>query len=343
MQTILSPYFSKIGNTFLISFSLVIHGMLKSGSSNTAVLAKEISHLTKESFKANDMRIYRFFKSREFQVDDRLWRCHIKLLFRLMKERNLLKSNEKVILKIDFTTLHDDFLILTAGIDFNGRSIPLFFTMRNYPKRAGSMDQKKMELAFIKELKHLLPKKYEYIIVADRGFGNKRFAALCVKNGFDFVLRVNENLGIKVNEKNENLSLYIGKPFDIKAFVTSWQENHRFVGCVSKDKHWTLMTSLESGSETIKWIYKERFGIEKCFQDQKSSGFDIEKTKIRKYDRFKRVLFCVCLAQVLTVFLGEFINTEKHKFKKKYPIHTSLVLAYLNSDNACLKHFSQTP
>ena len=154
---------------------------------------------------------------------------------------------------------------------------------------------------------------------------------------------MNKNLNVRVDGKNTNLSFYVEKPFDIKAFVTSWKDNHRFVGCVKEDKYWILMTSLESSGESVKQIYEWRFGIEKCFQDQKSSGFDIEKTKIRKYDRFKRLLFCVCLAQVLTVFLGEFISSIRHKLKKKFPMHTSLVSVCLNLDNECLSHFSLVP
>ncbi len=39
-----------------------------------------------------------------------------------------------------------------------------------------------------------------------------------------------------------------------------------------------------------KEIYEKRFKIEKLFQDNKSSGFNIEANKIKKYDRFKRML-----------------------------------------------------
>ena len=64
--------------------------------------------------------------------------------------------------------------------------MPLYFSMRLYPKRKNQMDQKKMESSFIKALRHLLPKKYEYTIVADREFCNQRFAKLCEENEFGF-------------------------------------------------------------------------------------------------------------------------------------------------------------
>ncbi len=53
------------------------------------------------------------------------------------------------------------------------------------------MSQIKMEEAFIKGLRHVLSKKYSYVIVADRGFGNNRFANLCKENNFDSNLAKN--------------------------------------------------------------------------------------------------------------------------------------------------------
>ena len=75
-----------------------------------------------------------------------------------------------------------------------------------------------MESSFIKALRHLLPKKYEYTIVADREFCNQRFAKLCEENGFGFVLRINENLKIEKKGKNEKF----------RARVVSWDKEYSF-------------------------------------------------------------------------------------------------------------------
>ena len=74
-----------------------------------------------------------------------------------------------------------------------------------------------MEGSFIRALRHLLPKIYNYTIVEDRGFGNQRFAKLCQENGFNFVLRINENLKIEREGKVENLEKYKGKNKKFKA------------------------------------------------------------------------------------------------------------------------------
>jgi hypothetical protein len=59
-----------------------------------------------------------------------------------------------------------------------------------------------MELAFIstssmhrmRALKHNLSNQYHYIVLADRGFGNKRFIKLCETMGFDYLIRLEPNL-----------------------------------------------------------------------------------------------------------------------------------------------------
>ena len=54
-----------------------------------------------------------------------------------------------------------------------------------------------MEQAFVRSLRHILSKKYHYVIVADRGFGNQRFIHLCKANHFDTIIRLKDNLLLK--------------------------------------------------------------------------------------------------------------------------------------------------
>ena len=55
------------------------------------------------------------------------------------------------------------------------------------------------------------------------------------------------------------------------------------------------------------------------FQDQKSSGFNIEKTKIKSYSRFKKLLYCSYIAQNMLLFLGEYLDENVDTIKKKFP------------------------
>jgi len=315
--------------------------MLRSGSCNTSEMARNMAHDTKEGFKANDMRIYRYLQNPEFQVDDKLWRNHINMVFDAMLERALIKKGMRIPIKIDFTSSTDNFLILCASVNFNARNVTLYCSMRLYPKKAKQMDQKKMEEAFLKALHHILSTKYRYIIIADRGFGNQRFARICGKLGFDYLLRINDNLGLKVNDQKTNLEDFAGSEFDIEAEVTNWKETHRFVGCTKEKEYWVMFTSLKDDRQKLAGLYSQRFGIEKHFYDQKSGGFNIEASKIRKYDRFKRLYFIVCMSQFFTVLVGEFLSVNNHPLKKKYPVHISLILVCSGWDVKLFEGFSK--
>jgi hypothetical protein len=311
MVNIISEYFGGFGKVFSKNLSSVTRGLMRSESAGVAAIARCLTQENGQSFKANEKRVNRFLQNEDFQVDDALWRKYINILFDSLIERGLLKAGDEILIKVDYTTDTDEFLILMASVDFGGRSVPLYFSMRSYPKRKGQSDQKKMERAFMKELRHVLSKKYTYAIVADRGFGNDRFAQLCKENGFDYVLRICENLNIRIGDTMLNLKDFLGKNTKFRAYVPAWNREANFEIKTENKSTWFLFSSLSPEKEFSE-IYKKRFSIEKCFQDQKSSGFDIEKTKIKKYDRFKRLYFSVCLAQLFVVMVGEYVENKNH-------------------------------
>jgi hypothetical protein len=308
---------------------------MRSGTASVWGMARSLCHETQQSFKANEKRVSRFLQDEDFQVNDSLWRKYINLLFDSLTERKLLKIGDEILIKIDYTTDTDEFLILMASIDFGGRSVPLYFSMRAYPKRKGQCSLKNMESAFMNELKHILSKKYTYTIVADRGFGNDRFAQLCRDNNFDYVLRISEDLRIKIDDNILNLKDFSGQNTKFTAHVLAWDKDANFEIKTEKKSTWFLFSSKKNPSE----IYPKRFAIEKCFQDEKSSGFNIEKTKIRKYDRFKRLYFTVCLAQLFIVMLGEYVANEDHPLKKNFPILAEVISAFSSLDGSFAKNF----
>lgn len=345
VQNILMDRFSKKRKSVQKNLGLITLALIKSQNCSLPEIAMQMSSLNNKTLGSNELRVSRFLQSKEFQIDDQLWRSHIKLIFDLLEERgffNSLKNNKgkidcnndynKIVINVDFTTSNDNFNILSASIPFDGRGIPLYFSTRNYPKRKGQFNQMKMEESFIKELKHLLSNKYKYVIVADRGFGNSRFANLCKNNGFDYLLRVKEDLRVDYQDKIQRIK-------DIKETdgsfpnieIVPWQRSERLVRSSYKKMTWSMVTSIKRIPYTdVVRQYGKRFKCEKMFQDQKSSGFNIEKSKIRKYDRFKKLLYLVTLAQILMMFIGDYINDNVDEIKKKYPLHLKLISAFSN-------------
>jgi hypothetical protein len=338
MEEIISKYFYGLDNVFLHNFCVVVKGLMGAVSASVADISRSLAKINGKAFRTNEKLVNRLLQDLDFQINDNLFRRYINLLFDIIIERGLQKLGDNILIMVDYTTDTDDFLILMASVNFGGRSVPLYFSMRSYPKRKGQSDQKKMERAFLRELRHVLSKKYTYTIVADRGFGNDRFAQLCVEFGFDYVLRVCDNLNIKIENNQLNLKDFMGQNKSFTAHVCAWNKEANFEVKTQNNSTWFIFSSLPL-DESFSAIYQKRFAIEKCFQDQKSSGFNIEKTKIRKYDRFKRLYFTMCLAQLFTVILGEYITNENHPLKKKFPVTGTLLSAFSSADGMLAKHF----
>lgn len=68
-------------------------------------------------------------------------------------------------------------------------------------------------------------------------------------------------------------------------------------------------------------------GIAPCFLLMQQCH--IEKSKVRKYDRMGRLLFCICVSQALMLVVGNIVKHNHHEIKKKFPQTADLILALL--------------
>jgi transposase len=216
--------------------------------------------------------------------------------------------------------------------------------MRNYPKRKNQMNQKKMELAFIKALRHILSDKYKYILLADRGFGNDRFIEYCTQNGFDIMIRLQPNMTIKANNKQGIMEGVLSEDGIYNCYFNNWKKTYNVIKSTRENESWYIVTNAnkDRGIE-LKDAYKNRFSIERVFLNLKSAGFEIEKSKIKKYDRFKRMLVLCCFSYCIITLLGKFVNENLPAIKKKSPMLTSLLIAcskleYLQSNYTQKQH-----
>jgi hypothetical protein len=123
------------------------------------MIAQAIATQKTINFESAWMFVHRFLSDLNFQIDDSFWQRHDNMIFNFLRETHGLKNGDNIQVNVDYTTLNDNFLILCAFINVAGeKDTMLYFTARNYPKRKNQMDQKKMELALFKGLRHLLSK-----------------------------------------------------------------------------------------------------------------------------------------------------------------------------------------
>ncbi|MEI7604422.1 MAG: transposase [bacterium] len=306
------------------NLNLMILGILKSQSAHLDDIAQAISSINNKSLNTNLVRMSRFIKYTKFEVEDKVWRDNIKNILSRLEDYGYIEKDLLIPINVDFTSIKNKFLILSASIPFKGRGIPIFFTLRKYPKTKGQFDQIRMETSFIQQLEHLLPKRYKYVIVADRGFGNSRFLQTCISNGFHYVLRIScsnmaiikegEETRIKNLEKYNTATEIELQHSKVKTrILMSFKEGFT--------DGWYIITELKEIKFTeIISFYGNRFKIEKMFQDEKGSGFEIEESRITQCIRMKRLLFCIYTAQSWMMLLGDYINENLEEVKKNYTL-----------------------
>jgi hypothetical protein len=115
----------------------------------------------------------------------------------------------------------------------------------------------------------------------------------CKIAGFEYIIRLEPNLKIKYKNQQGLKSKILKGKGKYEVEIISWDKTITLLR--NEQQVWYIVTTLTEmeQEEGIKQ-YSKRFGIEKLFQDLKSSGFDLEQTKIRKYLRFKRLIFLCC-------------------------------------------------
>lgn len=316
---LLQKYFQNQTKPVQKRLPLYIVASALSGVFSIKELVQKICEINGKSLSGNENSLIKFLDSDNFQVDEKFWRNYINFLFDSFAEKGL-KNGDNLQINVDITTIEDKFLILHSSVIFDKINYPLYFSMRIYPKKSGQYDHKKFEEAFIKMLVQLLSKKYQYTIVADRGFGTLRFIDLCAKNGLNFCIRLKENLNIIIDEKTQNLREFKGKNEELEVLVKRWKKKLKFSIITEEKNTWYIVHNIEKDRKST---YENRFHIEQMFKNFKSNCFNIEKTKIKKYHRIKKMLFIYTFAYCIYLFVGSVVD-KNSKLKKKFKNHLEL-------------------
>ena len=70
-----------------------------------------------------------------------------------------------------------------------------------------------------------------------------------------------------------------------------------------------LVTNMNDAQQACRY-YQKRFRIETFFSDQKSRGFNLQKSHLSDVDRLSRLLMASCLAYIWIVYLGDLCERE---------------------------------
>jgi hypothetical protein len=259
------------------------------------------------STKQKNKRLIYFLDSLIINID--FWKSVILTIFSLPGFK--FKQRKVLTLAIDATTLKDDFFLLAVTISYKGRGIPILIKSWKGVNVSYNLWERVRET--LSDLREILPNRFKYEILADRGFQGDVVFDLCRELGLDYVIRVNDNY--KVVEKGGKEYIQLSLFNDGYYFIESFGKigDSKNVNLVVNTKNiseninpkWYLATNIVASKEEIVGKYEQRFLIEETFKDLKSKlHWEKYTKKIPTKDRLVKNIIVSSLSYAIQTAFG---------------------------------------
>lgn len=304
----------------LTTMCWLISGIVGSKSSNLNAIASKMVDDTKDESRIDRLR--RWLKNEHIEYD----------VYYLPFCSDLLSvfANRVQLIAIDGSVVGRGCMCLMMSLLYANRALPLVWLVVKQPK--GHLDEA-MHLQLLQELKQLIPDNAEVVLLGDGEFDGTEWQSAIAALGWEYVMRTAKNT-ILIEDGEEfsfkRIGVSAGRDwFSIpEAYFTrkAYGPVHALVWWEKKYQDPVyLVTNLELAYEACQ-CYKKRYHIETFFSDQKSRGFNLQKSRLDDPQRIHRLLIAACLAYLWMIFLGELALQNKwhHIFHRKSRCDLSL-------------------
>lgn len=204
---------------------------------------------------------------------------------------------------------------LMIHVIYQGRALPLAWVVRQCPK---GHSPESLHIELVELVIELIPEETPVVFLGDGEFDGTDLQDTMNEAGWLYACRTAKSTVATWEEITFNLdflgsSIKPGMLIELKEvqFTRDDYGPVMVLCCWAKGEvdPLYLVSNLSSSEEAIKY-YKKRFRIETFFSDQKSRGFNIQKSHIEDPQRLSRLLIASCLAYIWVVYLGSLCKTE---------------------------------
>lgn len=279
--------------------------------------------------------------------------------------QHLIHPLPRPLVLVDWSDCTQDrrFLILRASVPAGGRALTLYEEVHPY----ACYGNPRVQRAFLKTLKHVLPADARPILITDAGFTSPWFKAVQAL-GWDYVGRLRSHIYYRSSPAQDWVSCrrlqqtasatprYCGevevvryRPFSCHLYL--YKQSHK--GRVKKTRYghkalskhsqknaqrerapWLLASSVSLPAKQLIRLYRTRMQIEQGFRDIKNhrTGFSMHESRTHSPERLANLLLIAMLATFGLWLLGRIAEAKgwHHHYQANTVRHTrTLSLFYL--------------
>lgn len=273
-------------------------------------IADELSTLNANSTKSESYER----ALRRTLSDSRLsWNIVYRPLLKKILSFEELEGEKKcpVYLLIDETCRKGDFRILVAAIACQGRAIPIAWEVwRGQEKRKEKGFYWKRVSKLLKKVRRVLPPNLQVIVIGDRAFGVPPFVDLVLKQGWDWLARLQKQTCFVRQDSCKQLSEILPSVGFYRAYGELFKKaGWRKASLVCKWKRKYKGAMFLGSSLPLTWdliaLYRKRALIECLFRDWKSSGWQWESSQVQDFYHHKRQILMMAIATLLALCRGQ--------------------------------------
>jgi hypothetical protein len=227
-------------------------------------------------------------------------------------------QGQTVVLLIDQTQVNERHQAVMVAVRLGGRALPLTWRVKETQGAIGFAEQR----TALEAVARLLPTGIRPVLMGDRFYGSPDLIGWCCEQGWDWRLRLKQNLLVFEQGGETTLAACFDRGEhqlrDIELTETRVRTNVAMVHEAGHPEPWIIALSQAPSVHTA-FDYGLRWGIEAMFSDFKTRGFGLEDSQIRLAGRLDRLILIMALALFWAVSTGMWDAVHRPTRAEKNP------------------------
>jgi len=266
-------------------------------SGNSTISSMALSNPDRKQFDSKTKQIKRWLQNKKTDYASYFLPFAKQLLEQL-------SSNGILVFSIDGSAIGRGCMCLMLSVIYKEKAIPVVW--KTFKSKKGHLPEN-AHIDLLKKLESIVPSGCRVVLTGDGEFDGCDWMKTIRSMGYDYVMRTGKNA--RITEANwdvfqpQNVRLIAGTDLFFEDIEFTRKKHLCNLLIWHKKGHQSplyLLTNLDYPPR-IKQLYKKRFKIEPFFRDQKSKGFNIQKSGLSCPQRLDNLLLATCMAYVVCI------------------------------------------